>query len=91
MVDKRLEMQTREEMDQESETQENKKISHSIDEILRKPICVRRETRVLRNWSVIKENNQVSSQHSHTGKILSLNLKRVRFRMQSHKCMPIHF
>ncbi|KAM6936788.1 intestine-specific homeobox-like [Xenentodon cancila] len=68
MVENLLEMWTGKgpDMDQERETQPNKKISHSIDEILRKPTSVREEHRVLRNWSVIKENNQLTNQNSHT-------------------------
>ncbi|XP_028264241.1 intestine-specific homeobox isoform X2 [Parambassis ranga] len=67
-ADKLLEMWTREdtekEIDQESEPETHNRISHSIEDILRRPTCV--EKRVHRNWSVIKENNTVSSQHSCT-------------------------
>lgn len=93
ITDGLLEMWTREEMDkephmdQEKETQANKKISHSIDEILTKPTCVRREARVLRNWSVIKENNQVSNLHLYTGKFLSLNVKSQEY---NHTCTPVN-
>ncbi|XP_061578532.1 intestine-specific homeobox-like [Cololabis saira] len=68
MPAKLLEMWTgeRTDMDQGRETQSNKNISHSIDEILRKPTSVREEHRVLRNWSVIIENNQLTNQNSHT-------------------------
>lgn len=54
-------------VDQERETQPCKKLSHSIEEILRRPTCVRKERRVHRNWSVIKENTRVSDQQSCTG------------------------
>ncbi|XP_041853320.1 intestine-specific homeobox isoform X2 [Melanotaenia boesemani] len=50
--------------DQERGTQQHKKISHSIEEILRRPTCVRKEGSGHRNWSVIKENTQVPNSHS---------------------------
>ncbi|XP_056243141.1 intestine-specific homeobox-like [Seriola aureovittata] len=53
-------------LDQERETQPCKKLSHSIEEILRRPTCVRKEKRVHRNWSVIKENTREPNQHSCT-------------------------
>ncbi|XP_071361296.1 ALX homeobox protein 1-like [Trachinotus anak] len=53
-------------MDQEREILPCKKLSHSIEEILRSPTCVRQEKRVHRNWSVIKENTRESNQHSST-------------------------
>ncbi|XP_040894102.1 intestine-specific homeobox-like [Toxotes jaculatrix] len=53
-------------MDQEKESQPCKKLSHSIEEILRRPTCVRKERRVHRNWSVIKENTRESNQDSCT-------------------------
>ncbi|XP_070687480.1 intestine-specific homeobox-like isoform X2 [Pempheris klunzingeri] len=68
--DKLLEMWKRGEtekescVDQEMESQPHKKLSHSIEEILRRPTCVRREKRVHRNWSVIKENTRISDQLS---------------------------
>ncbi|XP_074490405.1 intestine-specific homeobox [Sebastes fasciatus] len=46
------------------ESQPRKKLSHSIEEILRRPTCVRREKRVNRNWSVIKEDTRISNQLS---------------------------
>ncbi|KAM9753254.1 uncharacterized protein ACNS7B_006596 [Menidia menidia] len=52
--------------DQERETQPHKKISHSIEEILRRPTCVRRAGAAHRSWSVIKENHQVPRQLSGT-------------------------
>ncbi|XP_017274332.1 retinal homeobox protein Rax-like [Kryptolebias marmoratus] len=70
--DKLLDMWTRKEtkkescMDQERESQPFKKISHSIEDILRKPEFIRREGRVYQNWSVIKENNQVNNKSSCT-------------------------
>lgn len=48
-------------MVEERESQQHKKLAHSIEEILRRPTCVKRETRVLRNWSVIKENTRTST------------------------------
>ncbi|XP_044213697.1 intestine-specific homeobox-like [Thunnus albacares] len=50
-------------MDRERESLPRKKLSHSIEEILGKPTCVRRDKRVHRNWSVIKENTRISNQH----------------------------
>lgn len=51
-------------VDEERESQPRNKLSHSIEEILRRPTCVRREKRVHRNWSVIKENTRISNQLS---------------------------
>lgn len=51
-------------VDQEMQSQPRKKLSHSIEEILRRPTCVRKEKRLHRNWSVIKENNRISNQLS---------------------------
>ncbi|XP_051238719.1 intestine-specific homeobox-like isoform X2 [Dicentrarchus labrax] len=53
-------------IDEERESQPRKKLSHSIEEILRRPTCVRKEKRVHRNWSVIKENTRISNQFSST-------------------------
>lgn len=55
-------------MDEERGKQPTKQISHSIEDILRKPAFLRKEGRVYRNWSVIKENNHVNNKSSHTGK-----------------------
>nr|XP_020458654.1 intestine-specific homeobox-like [Monopterus albus] len=49
-------------MDQERESQSSKKLSHSIEEILRRPTCARREKKVHHNRSVIKENTGVSNE-----------------------------
>lgn len=68
--DKLLEMWNRGDTDMES--QPRKKLSHSIEEILRRPTCVRREKRVNRNWSVIKENTRISNQLSCAGTFLLL-------------------
>ncbi len=54
-------------MDQERESLPRKKLSHSIEEILRRPTCARKERRVHRNWSVIKENTRISNQLSCEG------------------------
>ncbi|GLD60695.1 intestine-specific homeobox-like protein [Lates japonicus] len=53
-------------VDQERESHPCKKLSHSIEEILRRPTFVRIERRVHRNWSVIKDNTRESNQHSCT-------------------------
>ncbi|XP_047207536.1 ALX homeobox protein 1-like [Girardinichthys multiradiatus] len=72
MGDKLLDMWTREDrgkqfrMDEERETLKHKNISHSIEEILRRPTCIRKDERVYRDWSVIKENAQVHNQPSCT-------------------------
>ncbi|KAF0041422.1 hypothetical protein F2P81_007320 [Scophthalmus maximus] len=50
--------------DQQRESQPCKKLSHSIEAILRRPASVRKEKRVHRSWSVIKENTRESDQHS---------------------------
>lgn len=54
-------------MDQERESQPHKKLSHSIEEILRRPTCVRREKPVHRDWSVIKESTRKSNKHLFAG------------------------
>ncbi|XP_031141257.2 homeobox protein ceh-9-like [Sander lucioperca] len=46
------------------ESQPRKKLSHSIEEILRRPTCVRKEKIVHRDWSVIKENTRTFNQLS---------------------------
>lgn len=45
-------------MVEEREPQQRKTLAHSIEEILRRPTCVKKDTRVFRNWSVIKENTR---------------------------------
>ncbi|XP_008434736.1 aristaless-related homeobox protein [Poecilia reticulata] len=50
--------------DEERESRQHKHISHSIEEILRRPI--RKEERVYRNWSVIRDNTEVHNQLSYT-------------------------
>ncbi|KAF7225266.1 intestine-specific homeobox-like isoform X2 [Nothobranchius furzeri] len=50
-------------MNEDRVIQPQKKISHSIEEILRSPAAfIRGEESVYRSWSVIKENNQVTKQ-----------------------------
>ncbi|KAJ4938558.1 hypothetical protein JOQ06_003171 [Pogonophryne albipinna] len=51
-------------MDQQMESQPRKKLSHSIEEILWRPTCARKEKKAHRNWSVIKENTRISKQIS---------------------------
>ncbi|XP_068579636.1 homeobox protein aristaless-like 4 [Cebidichthys violaceus] len=51
-------------MDLEMESQPHKRLSHSIEEILRRPTFVRKEKQFYRNWSVIKENTRISNQLS---------------------------
>nr|XP_046251435.1 intestine-specific homeobox-like isoform X2 [Scatophagus argus] len=51
-------------MDEERESQPSKQLSHSIEEILRRPACVRKDKRVHCNWSFIKENTRISNQPS---------------------------
>lgn len=74
--DKLLDMQNRGNteqescMDEERDSKPGKKLSHSIEEILRRPTCVRREKGVHRNWSVIKENTRISHQLSCAGMFL---------------------
>ncbi|XP_044049681.1 homeobox protein aristaless-like 4 [Siniperca chuatsi] len=51
-------------MDQERESQPRNKLAHSIEEILRRPTCVRKQKRLHHNWSVIKENTRISNQLS---------------------------
>lgn len=45
-------------MGEENESQQNQKLAHSIEEILRRPTCVKKETRILCNWAHIKENTR---------------------------------
>ncbi|XP_056908578.1 intestine-specific homeobox-like [Takifugu flavidus] len=47
-------------MVEEKESQQNQKLAHSIEEILRRPTCVK-ETRILRNFALIKENTRTST------------------------------
>ncbi|CAN9498738.1 unnamed protein product [Ophioblennius macclurei] len=54
-------------MEADRESQPQNRISHSIEEILRRPTCVRRESGINRCCSVIKENSQTSNHHSCTG------------------------
>lgn len=61
-------------MDEERESQPRKNLSHSIEEILRRPACVRKEKTVQRNWSVIKETTRLFNQPSCVGKFFSLHL-----------------
>lgn len=62
-------------MDEERESRPHKKLSHSIEEILRRPACVRKEKTVQRNWSVIKETTRLFNQPSCVGKFFSLHTK----------------
>lgn len=48
-------------MVEERESQQHKKLTHSIEEILKRPTCVKKDPRVLRNWSVIMENGARST------------------------------
>lgn len=48
-------------MVEERESQQHTKLAHSIEEILRRPTCVEKDTRVFRNWSVIKESSRTST------------------------------
>ncbi|XP_041651140.1 intestine-specific homeobox-like [Cheilinus undulatus] len=52
--------------DQERESKPSKMLSHSIEEILRRPARIGKERRVHRTWSVIKENTRISAQISCT-------------------------
>lgn len=58
-------------MDEERECQPQKKLSHSIEEILRRPACLRKEKRVHRNWSVIKVNTRISNQLPCAGMVIT--------------------
>ncbi|MEQ2221647.1 hypothetical protein ILYODFUR_017887 [Ilyodon furcidens] len=72
MEDKLLDMWTREDrgkqfrMDEDRETLKHKNISHSIEEILRRPTRIGKDERVYQHWSVVKENAQVHNQPSCT-------------------------
>lgn len=61
-------------MDEERESQPCKKLSHSIEEILREPTYVRKERSFHREWSVIKENTRISDQLSSTGMFFFITL-----------------
>lgn len=61
-------------MDEERESQPRKKLSHSIEEILRRPTCVRKEKTAHRNWSVIKENTRTSNQLTCAGMFFHYSL-----------------
>lgn len=49
-------------MEEERDSLPRKKLAHSIEEILRRPTCVRNETKVPRHRSVIQENTRMSNQ-----------------------------
>ncbi|XP_061678161.1 intestine-specific homeobox-like [Syngnathoides biaculeatus] len=57
-----LEMWNRDDMEKRSDPEPCKKLSHSIEEILRKPNTIREEEKVCRGGSVIKENSRISNQ-----------------------------
>ncbi|XP_037110923.1 intestine-specific homeobox-like [Syngnathus acus] len=57
-----LEIQNREHTEMVSDREQCKQISHSIEEILKKPSCTREKEKVHRNWSVIKEKTRISKQ-----------------------------
>lgn len=59
-------------MDQDRQTQAHKKLSHSIEEILSRPACVRREAIVHRDWPVLKETT-TSHQHMSAGMFVVLS------------------
>lgn len=48
-------------MIEERESQQHSKLAHSIEEILRRPTCAKKDTRVFRNWSVIQDNTRTST------------------------------
>ncbi|XP_029952808.1 intestine-specific homeobox [Salarias fasciatus] len=54
-------------VDVERESQPPVRISHSIEEILRRPSCVRKESGVHHSRSVIKDNSQLSNHHPRSG------------------------
>lgn len=64
-------------IDKGMESQPRNRIPHSIEEILKRPSCVRKENEVHRNWSVIRENSQVYNQHPCTGMFFSLTVKNI--------------
>lgn len=64
-------------IDKGVESQPRKKIPHSIEEILKRPSCVRKENEVHRKWSVIRENSQVYNQHPCTGMFLRHTVKNI--------------
>lgn len=72
-------------VDQERKSQSHKKLSHSIEEILRRPTCVKREKIVHRNWPVIKENSRTSDPHLFAGMFFGLLLYFYSFLIFSTK------
>lgn len=60
-------------MDEDRESQPCKKLSHSIDEILKRPVCIRAERTVHRSWSVIKDT-RTSTQLSSSGTFLNISI-----------------
>lgn len=56
--------------DLEVESQPHKRLSHSIEEILRRPTYVGKGERVYRDWSVITENTRRSNQLTRAGMLL---------------------
>lgn len=47
-------------MIEERESQQHSKLAHSIEEILRRPTCAKKD-RVFHNWSVIQDNTRTST------------------------------
>lgn len=53
--------------DEHRELQPLKKLSHSIEEILKRPVCTRKDKRSHRNITVIMETSRMSNQFSRAG------------------------
>lgn len=65
--DELLETWKRGNTEKERESQPHKKLTHSIEEILRRPTCVKTDTGAHRDWSVITENTRIWNQLSRGG------------------------
>lgn len=72
-------------VEEERELQPRKKLTHSIEEILRRPTCVKTDTGAHRNWSVITENTRLWNQlsrggtcflHGHVGHITAKSINK---------------
>ncbi|KAF7661507.1 hypothetical protein LDENG_00259720 [Lucifuga dentata] len=66
-ADQLPDVKNRRDGEKEMDSGPHKNLSHSIEEILRRPTCVRKEKQVHhRNWSVIKKNSRICNQLSYS-------------------------
>lgn len=71
-------------VEKDRESQPHKKLTHSIEEILRRPTCVKSDTGAHRNWSVITENTRIWNQLSRGGTCFFYNVFPARTRLKHY-------